>query len=473
MEFNCDFNAPMFVDFENMDQEANPDAFFDMNHEDGGGQPLDLGENFGGDLDKALEKEINAPAHKTQPRLTRSVGQPLKTLTRQQTVASDPLRAKSSAATASLKTITHSATKPQYISKERAARVVERLCPATSTLKKPKFVSLAEESRKFFGTPERYHTRSTIKPRSSSAHTLFKRKRSPSPAARAVFATNPQSPKLLTRGRSRSRIPEVEPQITTTSKPIATSKIAAFRKRVGSLNINPLRPSTVSKPKPTSSLSLKKPLKTVAHHGIPIILHKKTTHKVETVNQKSSTTAVVNAGTSNFKNPRKPQTTTRNALYPLKPSVHHKLFQQGEEQRAKLERERRNEIDREKQLAIFKATEAKVLEKRPFLPKPSDKSPVKALDTELHTEQRAEERKNFDQFMRQKEAELQARHFQQLEKMERQQRIDSLRQRNATIQKANPIRHYNAIEIHPSDKPVTQPKTPMFRASKRNRHRSQ
>jgi hypothetical protein len=53
-------------------------CFSDMNHEDGGGQPLDLGENFGGDLDKALEKEINAPAHKTQPRLTRSVGQPLK-----------------------------------------------------------------------------------------------------------------------------------------------------------------------------------------------------------------------------------------------------------------------------------------------------------------------------------------------------------------------------------------------------------
>ena len=27
-EFNCDFDAPMFVDFENLDQEANPDDFF-------------------------------------------------------------------------------------------------------------------------------------------------------------------------------------------------------------------------------------------------------------------------------------------------------------------------------------------------------------------------------------------------------------------------------------------------------------
>ena len=28
-EFNCEFNAPMFVDFENLDQEPNPDVFFD------------------------------------------------------------------------------------------------------------------------------------------------------------------------------------------------------------------------------------------------------------------------------------------------------------------------------------------------------------------------------------------------------------------------------------------------------------
>ena len=27
-EFNCDFDAPMFVDFENLDQEGNPDNFF-------------------------------------------------------------------------------------------------------------------------------------------------------------------------------------------------------------------------------------------------------------------------------------------------------------------------------------------------------------------------------------------------------------------------------------------------------------
>lgn len=28
MAFNCDFNAPMFVDFDNMDGEENADEFF-------------------------------------------------------------------------------------------------------------------------------------------------------------------------------------------------------------------------------------------------------------------------------------------------------------------------------------------------------------------------------------------------------------------------------------------------------------
>ena len=36
-DFNCEFNAPMFVDFNNLDNEenqANPEAYFEVNHED-------------------------------------------------------------------------------------------------------------------------------------------------------------------------------------------------------------------------------------------------------------------------------------------------------------------------------------------------------------------------------------------------------------------------------------------------------
>ena len=88
------------------------------------------------------------------------------------------------------------------ISKEQAAQMLQRLCPSGSLLaKKSKFVSIAEETRKYFGTPERFRR---TKPRSSSVG-AHPRGRSPSPgvAKRTVFATDPQSPRLLTRGRSR------------------------------------------------------------------------------------------------------------------------------------------------------------------------------------------------------------------------------------------------------------------------------
>lgn len=94
------------------------------------------------------------------------------------------------------------------ITKEKAAAIVDRLCPSSANHGiKNKFISLAEESKKFFATPERFRSRSTVKARSSSVDALFKRKRSPSPAVkRAIFATEPQSPRLLTRERSRSKV---------------------------------------------------------------------------------------------------------------------------------------------------------------------------------------------------------------------------------------------------------------------------
>ena len=90
----------------------------------------------------------------------------------------------------------------KQISREKAAQIVERLCPSNAAVVKPKFVSMAEENKKFFGTPDRFRK----KPRSSSvdANRVGGRKRSPSPIVKkAIFATMPQSPMLRTRGRTR------------------------------------------------------------------------------------------------------------------------------------------------------------------------------------------------------------------------------------------------------------------------------
>ncbi len=84
------------------------------------------------------------------------------------------------------------------------------------------------------------------------------------------------------------------------------------------------------------------------------------------------------------------------------------MYEQDKEIRAKLEREREKELERERQLALFTAKEPTVLNKKPFLPKQCDKDPVKPIDSHLRTELRSETRKQFDQRMKEKEAELEA-----------------------------------------------------------------
>ena len=50
-----------------------------------------------------------------------------------------------------------------------------------------------------------------------------------------------------------------------------------------------------------------------------------------------------------------------------------------------------------------KATEAKVLNMEPFLPKPADKPLIEISNFKLHTDKRAEDRANYDQQKKKKE----------------------------------------------------------------------
>ena len=75
--------------------------------------------------------------------------------------------------------------------------------------------------------------------------------------------------------------------------------------------------------------------------------------------------------------------------------------------RDKHENERMKASEEAKRLATVKARPMGI-SKSPFLPKPSEREPVRPLDTILHTENRTEERRVFDQHVKQKEAEMQA-----------------------------------------------------------------
>ena len=55
-----------------------------------------------------------------------------------------------------------------------------------------------------------------------------------------------------------------------------------------------------------------------------------------------------------------------------------------------------------------KAREASVLSKKPFLPTGSDREPVRPIDSHLRTELRSEERRQYEQRLKEKEAEMEA-----------------------------------------------------------------
>jgi len=446
-DFNCDFNAPMFVDFDNLDQEGNPDVFFDTVIEDDPAAPI---------LQDVKPKEDAPP--KLPPRMTRSTG-PLRPINRHGlNTPVDPLRPKTSAMS-SLGTVNKS-VKPQTISKEKAAQIAERLCPSNATVvNKPKFVSMAEENKKFFGTPDRFRKKARA-PSANSA--LYGRKRSPSPAfKKTIFATMPQSPNLLTRGRTRTRCNHEEPEKPEPKKPEPKpqeNKLAALRRRLGSLNNKPIiRHTSTSKAREekvknegsAAKNSLKNPLKSGMmrqHHGIPVILQNKL--------QKNN---IVKSNDDNKS--KKPIVANAAQL---------KLYGMDKEIRAKLEQNRVKEYEKAKELATVKARLPSYSQK-PFMPKPSDKDTVVPMDPNLHTTVRYEERKQFDEFVKHKEAEMQALKLQEMERRQREERLESLRQRQASVHRANPVKVFTKVEVQKSEKPLTDPKTPKFSVRRRNR----
>ena len=83
----------------------------------------------------------------------------------------------------------------------------------------------------------------------------------------------------------------------------------------------------------------------------------------------------------------------------------------------------------------------------------------------LHTEVRALRRNEYDQMMKDRERQG-ALIKQELEAKELKRQMDEIqRLRMARSFKSNPIKHYNKVEVKPSERPLTEPKTPPLSAS--------
>jgi len=157
----------------------------------------------------------------------------------------------------------------------------------------------------------------------------------------------------------------------------------------------------------------------------------------------------------------------RQYIAPTKPEPFSLAIEERVETRlAKWQDNVAKELEEQRKATQFKATEPKVLTSAPFVPKPSDKPLSEISNVVLHSDKRAEERAAYELERAAKEAALEGARREMEERKKRLEEEELVQARKATVHKAQPIKHYKAIEVKPSDKPLTLPESPQLQAGK-------
>jgi len=156
-----------------------------------------------------------------------------------------------------------------------------------------------------------------------------------------------------------------------------------------------------------------------------------------------------------------PKLPERKVLPPTQPApFKHAIEQRVETRLNKWQDAVKAELENQRQAALFKATEPKVLTKAPFIPKPSDKHLSEISNFTLHTDRRAEERMAYEIEKKKKEVDLDEMKRQREERKKREQEQEVIQLRKQAVHKAQPIREYKGISIKPSDRALTLPMSP-------------
>ncbi|XP_071491574.1 targeting protein for Xklp2 homolog [Diadema antillarum] len=122
------------------------------------------------------------------------------------------------------------------------------------------------------------------------------------------------------------------------------------------------------------------------------------------------------------------------------------------------------ELNEQRAMAsAFKAKSAEVIYKEPFIPQKPNKPLTEISEFTLNTDRRAVEREQYEQCRLRKELELRENMHQQklLQEEEERREIERMR-REEMVHKANPVRHFKAVHIVPSDRPLTEACSPHF-----------
>ncbi|XP_044311706.1 targeting protein for Xklp2 isoform X2 [Varanus komodoensis] len=122
----------------------------------------------------------------------------------------------------------------------------------------------------------------------------------------------------------------------------------------------------------------------------------------------------------------------------------------------------KEEMKRQKEAAFFKAQPSTVVHQEPFVPRKDTKPLAAPENFELATERRARERQEFESRLAELEGEK-ARLQEAARRAEEERAREELaRLRDELVHKAKPIRRYQNVEVKPSEKPLTVPKSPNF-----------
>jgi len=167
-----------------------------------------------------------------------------------------------------------------------------------------------------------------------------------------------------------------------------------------------------------------------------------------------------------------PRVLEKKALQPTVPAPFKMNIEERLESRInKWQEDINKELEDQKKAANFKASEPKVLSQAPFVPKPAEKHLIEISNFNLHTDRRAEERREYEMEKKKKEVDLDSAKRQLEQRKEREQEEEVQKMRKQQVHKAQPIRGYKPVEIKPSEKPLTMPMSPRL-TSRSNRANS-
>jgi len=268
------------------------------------------------------------------------------------------------------------------------------------------------------------------------------------PERKVMPVIEPQSPAFALKGRMAERKPRVEPE--PAPEPVVRARPA------------PHRGVPVALPPPCKKSTIAEPFSFAERDKV---LMEKKEEKIKQVLEEEKKAREFHAQPimkeDHFKAP------AVQSLAPTKPEPFKlKIEERVEARLTQWQENVEKELEDQKKAALFKATEAKVLNQVPFMTKPSDKPLSEISNFKLHSDRRAEEREAFDLKVKQKEADLEGAKREQEERKKRDELEEITRLRKAAVHKAQPIRSYKPIEVKPSEKPLTNPSSPHFQAGR-------